>query len=141
MCSNSSQHMKMNKVVQEVSRQGIEKLEMRSHGTATKPKGVCPTYLSRHLVKETSLLKMQQTQTLLPLIHSHLQSIDPNTCSFPQKFHDPDVERCVLDSSKVIQWNNTQLKIKKQIQMKRVFYQKEKLRKIENKCTYLGFKE
>ena len=140
MCSNSSQHMRMNNVVQEVSRQEIEELEMRSHGTATKPKGVSPTYLSRYLVKETSLLKMQQTQTSPPLIHSHLQSIDPNTC-FPQKFHDPDVERCVLDSSKAIQWNNTQLKIKKKIQMKSVFYQKGNLRKIENKCTYLGFKE
>ena len=141
MYSNSSKHMRMNKVVQEVSRQGIEELKMRSHGIATKPKGVSPIYLSRHLVKETSLLKMQQTQTSPPLIHSHPQSIDPNTCSFPQKFHDPNVERCVLDSSKAIQWSNTQLKIKKQIQMKSVFYQKGKLRKIENKCTYLGFKE
>ena len=75
--------MRMNKVVQEVSRQEIEELEMRSHGTATKPKGVSPTYLSRHLVKETSFLKMQQTQTSPPLIHSYLQSIDPNTYSFP----------------------------------------------------------
>ena len=141
MCSNSSQHMRLNKVVQEVSRQGIEELEMQSHGTATKPKGVSPTYLSRYLVKETSLLKMQQTQTSPPLIHSHLQSIDPNTCSFPQKFHDPNVKRCVLNSPKAIQWSNTQLKIKKLIQMKRVFYQKGELRKIENKCTYLGFKE
>ena len=63
--------------------QGFEELEMQSHGIATKPKGVKPTYLSRYLVKETPLLKMQQTQTSPPLIQPHLQSIDPNTGSFP----------------------------------------------------------
>ena len=57
-------------------------------------------------MKETSLLKMQQTQLSPSLSHSHLQSIDPNICSFPEKFHDPDVERCVLDSPKAIQWSN-----------------------------------
>ena len=52
--------------------QGFEELEMQSHGIATKPKVVKPTYLSRHLVKETSLLKMQQTQLSPPLSHSYL---------------------------------------------------------------------
>ena len=135
MCSNSSQHMRMNKVVQEA-------LVMKNHGIATKPKVVRATYLSRHLVKKTSLLKMYQNQLSPSLIHSHLQSITLNSCSFLQKFHDADVEGGNLDSPKAFHWSNTQLEIKKQVQMmKCVFYQKGELRKIENEIIYLGFKK
>ena len=76
---------------------------MKPHGIPTKPKDQRATYPSRHLVKEASLLKMYQTHISPPLIHTHLQSIAQNTCSFLKKFQDLDVEGYALDSLQAIQ--------------------------------------
>ena len=66
MCSDSSQHMRMNKVVQEA-------LVMKSHGTATKTKG-CKSHLSVKAFGEGNLPSENVAKSTFIILNSFSSS-------------------------------------------------------------------